>query len=220
MAYIYLIENEINHKKYIGKTVFPIEKRWKEHQRDCLRRRNEKRPLYNAMVKYGIENFSIRCIEEVEVSKASERESYWIKYYNSYEDGYNATLGGDGKLRINYKQILKYYDETFLSQREIAEKCNCSTDSVKNIVSQYRDNVDWQLRFSYQHKENDLGIQSRSVKCVETGDIFPSATRAAKWLVSNEKVKSECAARSRIPKICRKEKSYKTCGGYHWEYID
>lgn len=220
MAYIYLIENEINHKKYIGKTVFPIEKRWKEHQRDCLKRRNEKRPLYNAMVKYGIENFSIQCIEEVEASRAPERESYWIKYYNSYEDGYNATLGGDGKLRINYKQILKYYDETFLSQREIAEKCNCSTDSVKNIVSQYRDNVDWNLRFSYQHKENVLGVQSKTVKCIETGEIFPSATRAAKWLVSNGKVKSENSAKNRIPKICRKEKNCKTCGGYHWEYID
>ena len=55
MAYIYKITNDINDKIYIGKTNFSIEKRFQEHCKDAFRKRNEKRPLYNAMKKYGIE---------------------------------------------------------------------------------------------------------------------------------------------------------------------
>ena len=30
----------------------------------------------------------------------NEREKYWIEYYGSFKNGYNATLGGDGKAYI------------------------------------------------------------------------------------------------------------------------
>ena len=46
MAYIYEIINDINDKKYIGKTEFSIEKRFKEHCRDAFKEGEEKRPLY------------------------------------------------------------------------------------------------------------------------------------------------------------------------------
>lgn len=46
------------------------------------------------MDKYGIENFSVRQLEEVETSKLDEREIYWIQYYDTYRQGYNSTLGG------------------------------------------------------------------------------------------------------------------------------
>ena len=62
-GYIYLIENKINGKKYIGKTYSSIEKRWKEHIKDRTR---FDRPLYRAMNKYGIENFSIQELEYCE----------------------------------------------------------------------------------------------------------------------------------------------------------
>lgn len=64
MAFIYKITNLINGKSYIGKTSFSIKKRFKEHQRDAFRDRNEKRPLYSAMRKYGIENFTVEQVEE------------------------------------------------------------------------------------------------------------------------------------------------------------
>ena len=109
MAYIYKIINDINDKVYIGKTEFSIEKRFAEHCRDAFRERNEKRPLYSAMVKYGIEHFSIVLIEKTEMPE--EREKYWIKYYNSFEEGYNATLGGDGKKYINYDLVIETYQK-------------------------------------------------------------------------------------------------------------
>ena len=63
MAYIYKIINDVNDKIYIGKTECSIEKRFKEHCKDAFKERNEKRPLYAAMKKYGIDHFHIEEIE-------------------------------------------------------------------------------------------------------------------------------------------------------------
>lgn len=218
MAYIYVIENDINDKKYIGKTEFSIEKRWKEHCRDYKQNRSEKRPLYNAMSRYGIEHFKIKIIEECSSEEASEKEQYWISFYNSYYNGYNATLGGDGKSFVDYRKILKLFDTTLMSQKEIAEECNCSIDSVKNIVSQYRSEVKWQERFSKKHIPNSLGITGLTVQCVETNQIFHSATAAANWLIEQGKIKSQNYGRNKIPMACRGER--KTVGGYQWKFVE
>jgi hypothetical protein len=50
--------------------------------------------MYKDFKKYGIDNFSFGVLEECTLDKLDEREIYWIKYYNSYNDGYNLTLGG------------------------------------------------------------------------------------------------------------------------------
>ena len=59
-GFIYKITNDINDKVYIGKTTLSsVEDRFQEHLKDSQRVRFEKRPLYNAISKYGIENFHI-----------------------------------------------------------------------------------------------------------------------------------------------------------------
>lgn len=217
MAYIYIIENDINDKKYIGKTNFSIEKRWKEHCRDYKKHREETRPLYNAMNKYGIDHFSIRLLEEVSVEQSSEREIYWISFYNSFKEGYNATLGGDGTTYLNYKLILKLFDTTDKSKEEIAKECNCCVDSVKNIVEQYRGSVNWKERYCKRQLPNCLGVCGKSVRCIETNQIFHSSNAASNWLVENGKIKSQKYGRNKIPEVCRGQR--KTVGGYHWEYV-
>lgn len=212
-----MIENDINNKKYIGKTLHSTEKRFKEHIKDSSRRRKVHRPLYNAINKYGKEHFSIKTIEVVPRELAGEREQYWIEYYNTYKNGYNATAGGDGKPFIDYKKILKLYDRTKLTRKEIAKECNCCVESVSNIVSQYRDNVDWVERNAYRRVPNNLGIISKAVKCVENGLVFRSATQASNWLVSTGTIKSKNYGKDKIPLACRGKR--KTVGGYHWEYV-
>lgn len=65
MSYIYKILNSINSKVYVGKTTLTLEQRFKEHKSDSKKELLSKRPLYNAMKKYGISAFYIELIEEV-----------------------------------------------------------------------------------------------------------------------------------------------------------
>lgn len=94
---IYVVTNEINGKQYVGlsKNCY---KRWQDHYSKSY---NSTRPddvnkaLYRAMRKYGRENFSFKILEECDESQLAEREKYWITQLDTYNNGYNETLGGD-----------------------------------------------------------------------------------------------------------------------------
>ena len=110
MAFIYKIENQINHKVYIGKTSYSNpNKRWIEHQNDSKNPERNHRALYRALNKYGVENFMFSILEETE--NPEEREMFYIQEYNSYHFGYNETLGGDGGkyLQLPEQEVCKYY---------------------------------------------------------------------------------------------------------------
>lgn len=109
MSYIYKIINNINKKLYIGKTDKTIKSRFEQHYKDSKKIKNQERLLYKAINQYGIENFSIEQIEECPSSKSNEREKFWIEYYDSFKNGYNATLGGDGSANLDYDLIYNIY---------------------------------------------------------------------------------------------------------------
>lgn len=111
MGFIYKITNDINGKMYVGKTDFSVEKRFKEHCGDSKRPREENKPLYRAMNKYGINHFHAEVVEEVPNDILGEREAYWINKLDTYHNGYNATLGGEGKPLIDYELAAQIYKE-------------------------------------------------------------------------------------------------------------
>lgn len=97
-GYIYLITNKINGKGYIGQTSKDIIKRWKQH---LSHSKYEDTHLYNAMRKYGIDNFSICELDKVKCNTTQELndllnklEIKYISSYDTYKNGYNLTIGG------------------------------------------------------------------------------------------------------------------------------
>lgn len=90
---IYKILDKTNNKIYIGQTINTLEYRFKQHARTPLNTVQINSIDYAIQTK-GINNFIITLIEECKVSELDEKEKYWIKYYNSYYDGYNLTFGG------------------------------------------------------------------------------------------------------------------------------
>ena len=94
---IYKITNKINGLIYIGCTINSLEQRFSEHLYRCFKT-DYKSKLYNSMKKYGQENFSIDLIVECDVNVIYETEKKYIEQYNSYNNGLNATIGGEGCL--------------------------------------------------------------------------------------------------------------------------
>ena len=93
---IYKITNLYNNKVYIGCSK-NIKHRWNAHQSEA---RLPQYPQYHysihkAFRKYGLENFKFEIVELTDEELLFEREQYWITYYDSYNNGYNETKGGD-----------------------------------------------------------------------------------------------------------------------------
>lgn len=205
MGYIYLITNKINNKKYVGKTTQSIEKRWQEHISDSKREKCEIRPLYRAIRKYGIENFTIKEIEKCNTDNLSEKEKYWIQYYNTYEDGYNATLGGDGKILLDYDEIIKTYLITH-NASEVARTLNCSIDSVYKILKVN----DIQISSAAEIAKNNLS--KRIAQYDKKGNFikeYSSYREAEKAMGNTQRHIGDCANGKR-----------KTAYGFIWKWID
>lgn len=134
MGYIYKIFTSCSNKVYIGQTRQSIEDRYKEH----LKNRSASVPyhLYNAMRKYGIETFRIEQIEECDNDVLSEREQYWIQYYDSFNNGYNMTLGGEGNFLYDYREISNKYLE-LKNEQETAKYFGCSVNTVKKACNYF-----------------------------------------------------------------------------------
>lgn len=204
MGYIYKITNDINNKIYIGFTARNLDIRFKEHLTDRLR--ETERPLYRAMNKYGVEHFSIVLIEEVPDKDLQEREQYWITQYNSYHNGYNATIGGDGKPKLNYNEVVELYNK-YQNIREVARQLDVERTIIQDIL----------------HSRNipilpaALVTQQKSGKCIAQLDLnteeiintFPSCRAAAKALGVHP---------SGIARACKGER--KSANGYKWKELD
>lgn len=203
MAYIYKIENDINNKVYIGKTEQTIEKRFKQHCLDSKKETNNNRPLYRAMNKYGIEHFHISLIEETLFP--DERERYWIEYFSSFKNGYNATLGGDGKSYINYNLVIATYLE-LKSMKKTAQKLNIHEDTVSTIIHSHQI-VPFKRPQNTGTPVNQYDLNGNYIT------TFESLTAAVTSIKGPE---HDPGYRSKISQVCKGKR--KTALGYKWKY--
>ena len=94
MIGIYKITNQINRHSYIGLSTH-IEDRWDYHKNPYNWEREKDKSLYQAINKYGIENFSFEILEECSLEELSEKEKFYVAKYNTFYNGYNMTAGGE-----------------------------------------------------------------------------------------------------------------------------
>lgn len=115
MFYVYCYKNKINGKCYVGKTN-SISARKRRHRRNAFID-NVKLPFYNALRKYGEDNFEFLILDEFQYEYVIlDLEIFYIKLFQSNikEFGYNVTAGGEGstgtkhnenQIRVNKERV-------------------------------------------------------------------------------------------------------------------
>lgn len=163
------------------------------------------------MRKYGIEHFHIKLIEET--NNPEEREIYWIEKYQTFKNGYNATLGGDGKKYIDYSLVIETY-KYLQNIAETAKQLNISTDSISMILKENKINI----------KSSSQIIQEKYGKITNMYSLdgtylrsFPSTNEAAQYMVDNKLTNcKKTTIKQHIHEVC--EGKRKTAAKFKWSY--
>lgn len=207
---VYCHTNKINGKRYIGITQNKPNRRWQNGY--GYKDRNSH--FYNAIKKYGWENFEHIILEENLTRKeASEKEKYYIRLYNTNNEnyGYNITSGGDNNFTRN-----KLTEEQRINISNKTKEAMNSVEIREYMLKVYN-SEDWIRKNSEATKRqwvtSDLKLRVQAtnghkVRCVETGNVYLSILEAGRQTgLSRYKITQSCQNKSYI------------VNNTHWEYI-
>lgn len=152
MIGIYKYTNKINGHCYIGQSI-DIERRQYNHKSSAY---NEKSSDYNsqfhqAIRKYGLENFEFEVIAELTQKEYTKEtlnnlEKFFIKYYDSYNNGYNASPGGE--------------ESGIPSPGEKNGRALLKTEDVEYIRECYNNHIPFKVVYEeFQNKISKRGLQ-------------------------------------------------------------
>ena len=121
---VYCLENTINSKRYIGVTTRTLQKRFDEHcKADSY--------IGKAIRKYGAENFQKYVLDQADShAELCDLEIYYIQKYDTYHQGYNLTLGGDGVVKDIYLKV-----ELNEKQKDFVDFVNQENKKVIDVMN-------------------------------------------------------------------------------------
>lgn len=209
MGYIYKISNTINSQLYIGKTSNSLSKRWNEHlssSKDCTI--NSK--LYNAMRKYGSDKFKIDILEECNNEVLNQKEIEYIRKYDTFKNGYNMTMGGEGQAVIEYdkSKIIEMFNKG-MSLNSIKRELGVNGRAVNYIIK------DSLKEIAFENECKRLMLYDIEFKPI---GYFQSILSAMNWVKDNTEY--NVGTREfyrRIHDVC---KNLGVGYGYRWQYIN
>lgn len=133
---IYCITNLTNSKVYIGQSI-NIPKRMQDHLFKAFGIGQCSRHLYNAMRKYGIDNFEWDILELCKREELSIREAYYIKKFKATNrlNGYNSS-------DYDEKGNIKLSDETKTKIGDALRGVPKSQEHINNMYTKFsKDNL-------------------------------------------------------------------------------
>lgn len=225
MGLIYIIKNSCNDKVYIGQTTTTMENRFKRHINSAKNNFEPSMILYNAMRKYGFDNFYIDLLEDnIDDAYLNDRERYWIHEYNSIRpNGYNIRDGGEDcgrryvyKINSTTNKIIKRYD----SLAQAAEENNIDTSNLSKVCRGNEVTCKG-YKWSYVDEYDEDRISSTIPKA-SSREIYQIDNATGNVLNKFENI----AEAVKLTKVCQSSLSmclsgkYKTANGYNWCYVD
>ena len=179
-GFIYKITNTINGKFYIGQTIQNVKERFYQHCATKCSKAVSNMAIHRAIKKYGKSNFTVEVIEEIDSANLNDRERYWIKYYNSYNNGYNSTKGGQDGCKpfkdLDVESIIKEYN-TGKSLRTLGTIFKVDKQTIKDLL--VRNNINLRTTKTYKLSQKD---REDIIKDLSLG--FSRKEIISKWHIS------------------------------------
>ena len=242
---IYKIENIINNKVYIGQTSQErgfkdrycrkgkgIERVYNSYLYEQKHNRYYNIHLFKAIEKYGFDAFVVDEIFDVALTECelNEKEIFYIEKFDSFRNGYNSTLGGDGTSGYkpptgkNHKQsirvcqitpdgkLVKIWDSFGDIQRElglckgaIANVCTNRKETSGGFVWVYAKDYNPNIDYSRIPKTRGGRNFTKAILYLDSNnnilEEFDSAIEAAKRLgISKQEVSKICKHQRKKPK--------------------
>lgn len=232
---VYSITNKINNKRYIGVT----QELFVRKRVHFWRLKNGKHPnlkLTNAFKKYGEDAFVFEVLEslsDVNREELLEREILYIKMFDTYKNGYNMSMGGDGSaLQItsdetrekHRKQLMgntywlgrKHTQETKDKIGNAHRSKEVSVKTRKRMSEYSKARVGSLNPFYGKHHNEETKEKLRKAigkrcRCIETGVVYDSVKQCAIEMGFPK-------SRTHINQVCLGKQ--KTCQGYTFEFVD
>ena len=221
-----------NGKSYIGQSK-DVKLRKCQHLSELRNGRHFNEYLQRSYDKYKECSFSWAVLEYCDEENLDEREIYWIAYYNTYKNGFNANEGGFANRNFDMTEEFKqkisiiwkeFWENSEEKKQEMSKRMSGENNPMfgryGSLNPSYGSDRSGEKNGMYgrHHTEesNELNRQahlgarnkmSKPVVCIEKQAIFMSQGEAGRAM--------RCDSTT-INKCCRGVK--KTAGGYHWRY--
>ena len=207
-------EKEGVEKYYVGQTIGTMEQRARKDGRgygwDDL---NYNSKFARSIRKWGWDAFEGRVLEEVYEEDLDELEKFYIEYFDSFKNGYNSTIGGEGAKGHN-----PYANKTEEEIEKIKEKIRISnkkhfqnpkarenrSETAKKLWEdkEYKEKQSISQKKRWEDEERrkkimgELNPCAKSVYCEELSIVFSYTKLAAKYCINilNSKIGSIAAA--------------------------
>lgn len=239
---IYKITNDVNNKLYIGQTTKPLEERIRNHRNSFVSGSDTR--IYRAMRKYGWDKFHFEVIATAkDKATLDELEKYFIEKYDSVNNGYNMSFGGDNNPMFS-DEVAEKHSSIMRSdavrkkisesmKRSYAKRGGPSEEHRKHLsnsryalyASEKGEEVRRKFRESFklspEHFKALNDAKNKSVYCLNTdGEVvaeFHRVKDAADWWHKNgyDNVKSSDQLNDRIKESAKQEKYIR---GLKWVY--
>ena len=205
--------NKLNGLVYIGITSRNPKKRWGCNGAGYQPRKKGSSRFYNAILKYGWDNFDHIVLKSgLTKFEAEAEEIDLIATFNScYRDrGYNVEHGGrcTGKLSEGQRKAIS---DSWADPVKRAARIKGISDGLsgKKLSAEHR------RRLSEARKGRFTGSNASNARSVRQLDIDGNTIKTFGSIAEARDELGVCSAN-----ICRAIRTGKTCGGFRWSYND
>jgi group I intron endonuclease len=209
---IYTVTNKETKMVYVGLTTKSFEKRKKDHLKKS--KRGKSYAFQNAIATHGPDAFNWQQIDTAtSIDELAQKEKAYVLKYNSKEDGYNQSEGGEiqksvyqydvsnGMLINKYSSLAHAGATVNLNKQDLSKVCLSVNKVSKGSV--------WTYSSTYP-----IDIKDHRKKVVQQFSL--DGTLITEYKSVSEASKLTGCNKTSIAKVCRGERQ--SSGGFKWEY--